>query len=286
METQKKQTKIALIWNGEMFHISFNPHKENRDVLRNEDEKCNPYELFVNNRSPADMMNAIDRLEANAFDMMRINEAFAFEPSAAKDLARLYSEKPTRTDVINAQDLIDKWGKDSGVKVDLAVDFPNLIKASRDLNIACKLLLYLIDECPERFVREFLLDFPQLKREGVDDLVGAYYERLQSAQEEKSILNMNPEHLKGEKFAGHRAKGMFNLLLSGASPKIVIGDLGEVILLNAFNDSLVGIWIYFARMMQKNKVAVCDWCGDIFIRERKTGKYCSRSCSVTASKNR
>ena len=307
MKKQDKQTGIALVWDGERFYISLTEDRWNRGILHSENNPCdedkkdrdkkdkskkykskeyNPYELFINNRRPSDMVKAVDELAVTDFQMIQSGfmPIAPFSSSAARKLASLYSEKPTRTDVRNAQELIDKWGVDNRAN-DIPymwVDFQSLIRASRDLNAACKLLLYSIDECPEEFVQELLSDFPQLRKEGAGDLVGAYYESLRRSQSDANF-----EYLfEGKKVVGYRAKKMFNTLLSGTSLEIALFDKGEISLLNSSSDALVVIWTYFAEMMQKSKVTVCATCERIFIRKRKTGKYCSRPCSVTASKNK
>jgi len=294
MEQVKLQTRIALVWGYDRFFISFEVERWNRERLRSEGEKYNPYELFVNNRCPADMMRAVEEIQPDDYDMMMLGgiPISPFPPNANRILASLYSGKPTRTDLKNAQDLIKKWGKEdkeSDILPSSTIDLASLMRASRDLNAACKLLLYSLDECSENSVDETLPHLPQMRKENCHDRVGAYYERLllspQSELNFSSSISKTIEDSFGEKAAiGLHARSMFNTMLSGASPQF--GVHGEAKLTNSPHDALVGIWLHFAEGIQDGKVAVCANCDRIFFKKRSTGKYCSRSCAVMGSKNK
>lgn len=296
MAAETHQSRSTLVWDGENFYISISGEPWSREALSSEYNEDNLYELFINNSSPADMMRAVDGLQPDDYAMLKFAKVpvIPLTNKATKKMASLYSDKPTRTELDNTRELIRKWGIAATGRSGYSpwmISFQSLTRASRDLNAACKLLLYSFDKCSVVFVEELLSGLPNMESTGEDDLLGRYYQQLLHAPVFENIPDTLTEYYfdssDNEKgFVCARAIGMFNVMLSGSSSHMELASRDSVKLSVGSSDALVAIWAYFAERIQKDKVAVCARCGKIFIRKKTTGKYCSGSCSSITSRNK
>lgn len=76
----------------------------------------------------------------------------------------------------------------------------------------------------------------------------------------------------------HFSEKMITSMMSSLSP--AFSDDGFFVLEQ--RASLDGAYAFWAKECLKGKAAVCDHCGKLFIRKRKTARFCSDACRVAA----
>ena len=220
-------------------------------------------------------------------------------------MAHLFRTSPTKTDLRRASDTIASWSVGSLAGDALFIPLNECVRAAKDLKTVCTLFAYSYGECsygnaktamaaPPSWDDGTTREFNMISEEY--PLLRSHHEKLHKSTFFTPLLpvackqpdiwlypdgSMHPAIMNELREFGRLA---FNLYMSDTTRRFVRKAKDEdtgLLELDLTIDCDFGlgiIWSYFAEQFNKGRVSICDYCGNVFVRQRNTKRTCSNSC--------
>lgn len=202
---------------------------------------------------------------------------------------------PTRTTKRNIEDMIKSWCHEESGDFRLSyLPVKEILAMSHDLLAIMTMFLYAKgDACSEHMLRHNVSDGLKLFEAGSlglecyqrhIDTVSPYVAPARYGEWYRGaivpILMSETPLDSSEQIDSlrHFSERMITGMMSSLSPSF--SDDGFFVL--GQRASLDGAYAFWAKEGLRGKAAVCDHCGKLFIRKRKTARFCSDACRVAA----
>lgn len=306
---------VAVVWNGLALHER-NAYTDGLDDYQKWRERTSPYTtterfqpsenadgyvLLPNVDSPATLLKMCEGFDhpliPQAINGMFIKENdIAVSDAVASDalLEAFGIKHPTRTEMRKAKEVTENWCYPSDISY--ALPIKDLLAMSKDMRAIITMLIFSIGStcAPHKLVqntsdgiimldseasgcecyRRFIEAIPQYRMPSLDVLQERY---------EQSILPAIKSARLGEEIGDSSLEAMrefcnelISALMSSLSPMLTWDGFyaaGEFA-------SFAGAYAFWTNEALQGKAAVCEHCGNLFIRQRKNGRFCKPACRV------
>lgn len=307
----------AVVWNGYSLHSRerytdgfddpANPNEtepSTTSLLIASSESEKGYELFPNIDSAARMLVMCEFFERppisqslSGGDMQngRITVSDTVDPSTL--LASFGIAEPTRTEQNKAKKAIQNWCYASDASS--AIPVKDILAMSRDMRALLTMLLFSIgtacttemlarntstgltmldaEACGCECYRRHIEDIPpHLLPGGISGARWDYENRIAPIIEKVSSTG------ESDSSSMEAMRDFCNKLISA-----LLSPLAPVLTFDGFfaageHASLGGAYAFWVNESLRGKAGVCEYCGNLFIRERSNKRFCSDTCKVTA----
>ena len=210
-------------------------------------------------------------------------------------LLKAFAMSPTSARLRDARYALERWG--SKAETFELVPVKDILVAAHDLKALLSALLYSIDDgnkrhhyCSSEMLRKNIKGGVAFLGDEVDGC-RCYTELLQSIRRENELAFIGLDDFYGwgseakeirrelsedRQVLGEFAMHSINGFLSVLHPRI---DVGKIVV-SSGGENLSDVYYFWACKTMDGKAGICEHCGKLFARQRRTGKYCSESCST------
>lgn len=236
---------------------------------------------------------SIDAGEGNgpmAHMMSRLSDV-----SNPNELIAPFGNTPTASKINKAKRALKTWRHES--EFYSLLPLRDCIAASRDLKNLLSVLLFSVGSCSLENLKKTLeagFVFRDKQCNGceayanhvlglgdisVDVLRGdfALFDVSKKIPDSLAVFGCDEETIKSE--CGEYSSYAINTFMHTVHPKIEDGRF----LITGRGNSIGSAYAFWAELALSDKAAVCEHCGNLFVRRRNTKRYCSDSCKVSAS---
>lgn len=310
----------SVVWSGVSLHSreAYTDGLDEQDPSRKRRKKKQPlatqfllsketvygYDLFPNLDTPVKMLKMCEEFDKppilQSLSYAEIQEAsFSISDMVTPRslLATFGITDPTRTELNNAKEAASRWCYQSVISA--AIPVKDILAMSRDLKTILTILLFAVGGActPEMLMRNAsnglaMLDDETCKCEcykkhieaipayrlpgGVSELRQMYEGQILPIIENVSSTG------KADDSSISEMREFSNTLISA-----LMSPLTPVLTNDGFyaageHASLNGAYAFWTYESLHGKAGVCEYCGNLFRRERKNGRFCSDTCKVTA----
>ncbi len=279
-----------------------------RTPIPNEKPVENPFVDFVNADNANELLCALSCLDKYLLlpDIVPRSNGILVNPKGYEnEVASLYRTSPTKTDLRRASDTISSWSVDSLGGGASFIPLDECVRAAKDLRTVCTLFAYSVGECSYGNAKVAMSEPPSWDDGSTREfcmisdkypLLRSHHEKLHNStfftplmpvackQPDMWICSdglMHPAIIGELRDFGRLA---FSLYMSDTTRRFVRTGQGyerDSLGLDLTVDSDFGlgiVWSYFAEQFFKGRVSICDYCGNVFVRQRNTKRTCSNSC--------
>lgn len=267
-------------------------------------EDFDGYRLLPNANTAAKLLKACEGFDhplipqALSGTYIRESNASVSEIVGPKELLGAFlAGRPTRTQVRDAKKVIENWCYQSDISS--AIPVKDLLAMLGDLRAIITMLLFAVgDACTPQKLKENTaggLKLFNVEAEGCD-CYRRHIEAIPDYRMPGGIDGMKQEYelhiapliksaspeVARDAAAHETIRGYCNVLISA-----LMSSLTPVLTFDGFYAgnqfaSLGGAYAFWAYESIIGKAAVCEHCGDLFIRKRSSGRFCKPACRVAA----
>lgn len=301
--------QLAVVWNGYALHER-KAYTDGLDDYQKWEEQISPYTtsedddgyiLLPNVHSPATLLKMCEGFDHPLIPQaingisIRENDIAVSDAVASGALLEAFGIKhPTRTEMRKAKEVTENWCYPSNISY--ALPIKDLLAMSKDMRAIITMLIFSIGStCTphklaqntsdgiimldlkasgcERY-RGFIESIPQYRMPSLDVLQECYEQSIATAI--KSALLCEEMSDSSLETMREFCNELISALMSSLSPILTWDGFyaaGEFA-------SFAGAYAFWTNEALQGKAAVCEHCGNLFIRQRKNGRFCKPACRV------